>query len=228
LLNYTNIRSVTTYLTKTENGQLHHFRATVEETGVEMVQGVFYNWLNRHWHNYDNEQAALAAQKELVASKLAEGFIMAEYEPIPENTIDVYDKAKWHFGGDFPEGLDAFQGYVHTGMFVGWLIDHELVSAAFKKDFAAEINSFRQQQHTGAQIYQSCCDGALMLEDLNETGNRFALAYFNFDTGEYLSDYEATLGMDVPTIYHVKDTWSNYQKLKVIIDFRFDAWLKQP
>lgn len=141
--------------------------------------------------------------------------------------MDVYDKAKWHFEGDFPPGLDAFQGYVHTGMFVGWLIDHDLVSDAFKKDFAAEINSFRQQQHTGAQIYQSCCDGVLLPEDLNEPGNRFAQAYFNFETGEYLSDYEATLGMDVPTIYHVKDTWSNYQKLKVIIDFRFDAWSKQ-
>jgi len=194
---------------------------------VETVHGIFYHWLHKHWHNYEDEQAAVAAQKELVASKLAEGFVITTYEPIPENTIDVYDKAKWHYGGDFPEGLDPFQGYVHTGMFVGWLIDHDLVSDDFKKDLGAEIKSFRQQQHTGAQIYESCCDGVLMLDDLNEQGNRFALFYFNFETGEYLSDYEATLGLGVPTIYHVKDTWDNYQKLKVMVDFRFEAWLKQ-
>jgi hypothetical protein len=218
---------MTIYLTKKVNGTVHHFRTTVEQTGVEIVHGVFYQWLHKHWHEYDDVATAMAKQQELVQDKINEGYKATEYNAIPENTLNIYDKAKWHFEGDFPEGLDAFQGYVHTGMFFGWLIDHDLVSDQFKEDFAAEISSFRQRQHTGAQLYQSCCDGVLMLDDLNELGNRFALSYFNFDAGEYLSDYEATLGMDVPTIYHVKDTWANYQKLKEVIDFRYKAWQQQ-
>jgi hypothetical protein len=66
-----------------------------------------------------------------------------------------------------------------------------------------------------------------MLEDLNESGNRFALDYFNFENGEYLADYEAMLGILRPTIYHVADTWDNYQIIKPVIDKRFSDWQSQ-
>jgi hypothetical protein len=33
----------------------------------------------------------------------------------------VYDKAKWHYEGDFPNELSRKQGFVHTGMFVACL-----------------------------------------------------------------------------------------------------------
>ena len=144
------------------------------------------------------------------------------------STPFIYDKAEWHYRGDFPADLDPYQGYVHTGMFFGWLIDHDLVSDNFKEDFAAEIHAFKHRQYTGTQLYQSCCAGVLLPEDLNEAGNRFALSYFEFDNGQYLSDYEATLARDLPGIYHVADTWDNYLKLKAVIDDRYAAWLQQP
>jgi hypothetical protein len=122
-------------------------------------------------------------KKELVEEKLKEGFQITDYQQTLENTVDVYDKAKWHFGGNFPEDLDIFQGYVHTGMFLGWLIDNDLVSDQFKEDFEEEINEFKEHELTGPQIFERCCDGVLTLEELNEQGNRFALPYFNFDTG---------------------------------------------
>src|ERR1700754_3717545 len=109
---------MTTYLTKTEDGKVHHYRVTVESDGVDIVEGVFYNWLNKSWEGCESKAAAKTKQKELVAQKKSEGYQETPFKETLENTLEVFDKAKWHFGGDFPEDLDAFQGYVHTGMFL--------------------------------------------------------------------------------------------------------------
>jgi hypothetical protein len=218
---------MTIYLTKTENGKVHHFRSTVEHDGVNIVEGVFYEWMAKRWEPCGDDESAVAKQKELTEEKIKEGFTITHFHESLENMLDVYDKAKWHYGGDFPEDLDSFQGYVHTGMFLGWLIDNGLVSDQFKTDLSAEIERFKQQQLTGPQIFERCCGGALMLDDLNETGNRFALSYFEFNTGRYLSDYGSALAQNLPSVYHVADTWENYKKLKPVVDERFSAWQAQ-
>lgn len=220
---------MTIYLTKIENNKVHHFRSTVdvEHAGVDIVEGVFYEWMAKHWERCDSGESAVAKQKELTEEKIKEGFVITHFHQSLENTLDVYDKAKWHYGGDFPEDLDSFQGYVHTGMFLGWLIDNDLVSDQFKTDLSAEIERFKQQKLTGPQVFKRCCDGVLMLDDLNETGNQFAQAYFEFNTGEYLNDYGTMLAQDLPSVYHVADTWENYKKLKPVIDERFAAWQAQ-
>lgn len=215
---------MTTYLTKIEDGKTHHFRATVNKNGVEIVQGVFYNWIGKQFEGCGGNASAIKKHKELVDEKLKEGFQITDFKETFENSVDVYDKAKWHFSGEFPEELDEFQGYVHTGMFLGWLIDNELVSDQFKIDHEVEIKQFREQKLTGSQIFENCCDGVLQLEEISELGNRFALSYFDFDTGEYLVDYEKTLAEDLPTIYHVDDNWDNYKKLKQVLDKRFVDW----
>src|SRR5690349_16151301 len=105
-----------TYLTKKENGTTHHFKVTVDTNGVDIVSGVFYNWLAKSWQGCGDNISAQKKQKELVDEKLKEGFQITDYKETLENTVNVYDKAKWHFGGNFPEDIDNFQGYVHTGM----------------------------------------------------------------------------------------------------------------
>jgi hypothetical protein len=215
---------MTIYLTKTENGKIHHFRTTVEDSGVDIIEGVFYECITKQFSQYADQQTAEAKQKELTEEKIKEGFEVTHFHECLENTLDVYDKAKWHYGGDFPEDLEAFQGYIHTGLFLGWMIDNGLVSEQFKTDLSAEIDRFKQQRLTGPQLFQKCCGGVLMLDDLSATGNRFAMAYFEFNTGQYLKDYEITLGKGLPTIYHVADNWENYNKLKHVIDSRFEEW----
>ena len=211
----------TTYLTKIVDGKTHHFRAMVENNGVDIVHGVFYNWLGKYFEGCGDNNSAISRQKVLIDEKLAEGFKISEFKETLENTVDVYDKAKWHFSGDFPEDLDDFQGYVHTGMFLGWLIDNNLVSDEFKSDHEVEINGFKRQELTGAQIFELCCDGVLMVEDISEIGNQFGLPYFDFDSGNYLADYEQTLGQNVPSLYYIQDTWDNYRTLKEVLDKRF-------
>ena len=215
---------MTTYLTKTEDAKTHHFRVAADNNGVAIVHGVFYNWLGKYSEGCGDPDSAIARQKQIVEEKLNEGYQITTFIEGPENTIDVYDKAKWHYGGDIPEDLDQFQGYVHTGMFLGWLIDNDLVSDEFREDHAEKIKNFKHHQLTGSKIYEEGCDGVLMIEDVSELGNRFALSYFDLDKGEYLNDYEIALAQNLPSLYYVNDTWENYMKLKQIIDKRFEDW----
>ena len=68
------------------------------------------------------------------------------------------------------------------------------------------------------------CDGKFTDEDLNDEGNEFAREYFDFDERRYLADYEELLGGDLPTLYHVADSWENYDCLKLRLDERFAEW----
>ncbi|MGV3589041.1 MAG: hypothetical protein ACO1OF_18700 [Adhaeribacter sp.] len=215
---------MTTYLIKNEADKTFHFRVTVKDHVCSIVEGQFFNWLSKYSQGCENNKAAKEHAEKLVKQKLEEGFKEAKFIETLENEVSVYDKAKWHYGGDFPEDLDDFQGYVHTGMFLGWLIDNDLISEEFKSDHAEEIEKFKNHMMTGSQIFERCCDGVLMLEDLCELGNRFALPYFDFETGQYLNDYETTLAIGLPSLYYVPDTWENYLKLKQILNKRLSIW----
>ena len=35
---------------------------------------------------------------------------------------------------------------------------------------------------------------------------------------------EMTIAKNLPTVYHVKDTWQNYDLLKPVIDKRYEDW----
>src|ERR1051325_1482299 len=68
----------------------------------------------------------------------------------------VYDKAKWHYQGEYPKDLPEKQAFVHTGMFVGWLIGHEMIGEEFLLGMKClpVINRFTRRQIPGAQVYK--------------------------------------------------------------------------
>ena len=135
----------------------------------------------------------------------------------------VYDKAKYHYGGDYPEELPIEQAFVHTGMFLGWVIDHNLFSEEFAEETGDLIAAFKSRRVTGREIYEHW-DGALVDDMLSDRGNEFARYYYNFDKGDFLNDYDEVLGADLPSLYHVEDTWENYEKMKERIDQRYKDW----
>ena len=45
-----------------------------------------------------------------------------------------------------------------------------------------------------------------------------------YETGCYVDDYDEVLGGKLPTLYHVEDSWTNYDKLAPVIDGRFTRW----
>ena len=138
----------------------------------------------------------------------------------------VFDKAKWHYEGDFPADLGEDQAFVHTGMFLGWVIDAGLYSEEFADDFEKEIRRFKARKLTGPGVYR-IGDGVFADDMLSEEGLAFTQAYFDFKKGKYLKDYKALLADSLPTAYHVKDSWENYDRLKPQIDKRFSAWRKK-
>jgi hypothetical protein len=137
----------------------------------------------------------------------------------------VYDKAKYHIEGDFPEGLDKSQAYVPTGFFVAWLAMNNLLSDEILSDFKNEVDSLKNRKASPSSLYRAV--GGVLSEDmLTAEGNAFTQQYFDFDHGQYLDDYDELLSEHLPSFFHVTDTWKNYNILAKRIDERFMVWRK--
>ena len=137
--------------------------------------------------------------------------------------MQIYDKAKYHVEGEYPADLPPQQASVHTGMFLGWLVDHSLLGGDFANDFAGDISEFRRRKITGPQLYTRS-GGVLDESMLNPEGNHFASVYFDFDNGKFIDDYEEVLVQELPSFYHVQDSWNNYSKLCERLDERYSEW----
>lgn len=133
-----------------------------------------------------------------------------------------YDDASWHYGGDFPKDLPNEAGATHIGMFVAWALLSRLASSVHTEEFPEELDLLQRRQITPGQFFLRNCDGKFTDEDLDPIGNEFVRAYF--ETNRYLLDYEEVLGSDLPSLYHVEDSWENYDRLCPRLDQRFAAW----
>lgn len=140
----------------------------------------------------------------------------------------VFDKAKWHYGGNFPAELDAYQGYIHTGFFLGWLINNNLISDWFIEEAGPRLEQFKSGDISSVKVYQDILDGVFTDEELNEEGFAFANAYFDFKNGLYLADYEEVLAKGLADVYYVQDTPDNFKKIEAVINKRYQAWKKDP
>lgn len=132
-----------------------------------------------------------------------------------DTLIYVYDKARYH-----PKG-----GFTHTGMFIGWILENNLYSEKMPIDKSAAL-SLKERKITGAQIYDDFLDGVLTSNELNDEGNAFAKSYFDFTKGKYIHDYAKVFNVNLRSndFLNVKDTWNNYEKIKNIIDKRYQEW----
>ncbi|MBO6620870.1 MAG: hypothetical protein JJ892_04470 [Balneola sp.] len=162
-------------------------------------------------------------------NKLKQEFIQKKYIEIktqkrPSDFNGVYDKAKWHFDGEFPKELNNFQGYVHTGFYLTWIIENGLFDTNGDDYLNSEISKVKKKELTGAEFFERNLDGVLMDDDLTELGNEFTYNYY--EKGNFLDDYSKTLGTDLPTLYHIQDNWENYEKFKPLLDKRFKRWEK--
>ena len=138
----------------------------------------------------------------------------------------VYDKAKYHYDGDYPDNLPQEQAFVHTGLYLGWIIDRDLYSEEFRGESGDLIARFKAREVTGPEIYESW-DGCLIDDMLSDEGNAFSQEYFDFKSGKYLADYEELLLGGLPTLYHVANTWPNYDRLRERLDQRYAEWRRR-
>lgn len=133
----------------------------------------------------------------------------------------IYDNAKNHFLGNFPESLPIEQAYVHIGMYLGWIIENKLYSEFFEDEAEHQIYRFLRREFS-CTILSEVWDGYLGYELFSKEGNLFT--YYYYGGGIYRKDYETCLVKDLPSLYHVKDTWENYEKLSKQISKRYNEW----
>ena len=138
-----------------------------------------------------------------------------------------YDDASWHYGGQFPKGLPNEAGATHTGMFVAWALLTGLAGEIHTEELPEGLEKLRSRSVTPGQFFLEACDGKFTDEDLNDEGNAFAQEYFDFDRGAYMNDYDQLLAKGLPSQYHVEDTWTNFDKLRHVLDKRLDDWQRK-
>src|SRR5690349_20100576 len=130
------------------------------------------------------------------------------------NAPVVYDKAKYHAESVAEAGLKDGQQFVHTGMFLGWLVDHDLLEPEFAAEWSEDVRAFRERQITGPRLFARW-DGALVNDMLSERGNAFAASYFDFKNGNFISDYQRAFGVSGGNdFFGVSDPWGNYEIIK--------------
>ncbi|MBB6096442.1 hypothetical protein HNQ60_005364 [Povalibacter uvarum] len=135
-----------------------------------------------------------------------------------------YDDASWHYGGKFPADLPPEAGATHTGMFVAWALLAGLGGDIHTEECPEDLELAQSRSETPGTLFLRFCDGKFTDEDLNDEGNQFAAAYFDFENGSYLADYAATLGEAGRDLYYVADTWENFDRLRPVLDERLSEW----
>lgn len=136
----------------------------------------------------------------------------------------AYDRADWHYGGDYPADLPTENGGTHIGMFLAWAINSNLESELHREESQESLKAVRNKEMTGREFLEKECDEKFWEDDLNEEGNSFAKFYYESDI--YISDYDSALAEGLPTLYHVENSWENYQKIAPLISARFLKWKK--
>jgi len=140
-----------------------------------------------------------------------------------------YDRDEWHSGGEYPPDLPPENGGTHVGMFLAWAIINGLAGEHHRRHSKTDLDAVVARQMTGRDFLRRCCDGKFADVDLNDEGNAFALDYYGKPggSGEYFDDYADVLAEDLPSFYHVEDTWENYDAIAAVIDEEFAAWREE-
>lgn len=131
-----------------------------------------------------------------------------------------YDDISWHYNDEFPKELEEKNAATHIGMFLEWIIKRGLESDFLKQIAKDGIEKVRNKEISGTDFLMKYLDGKLTSEDLSKEANNFASKYY--ETDRYLDDYAMIFEDDVPTLYHVKDTPENFEKIAKILDKRLE------
>ncbi|MGX4587639.1 DUF7832 domain-containing protein [Paenibacillus chitinolyticus] len=198
---------------------------------VNIVKGRLYadkKTMNPVYEPYPTKGEAIKRMEELADELKSKGFVEEPRDvlfQIPEKENLVFDKAKWHYEGDFPSELDRFQAYVPTGMFIAWVIKNDLVGKRSRKEDAPEIELVKRDEMTGAEFYRTNWDGVLSSKELSEEAEAFSREYLDIRNDVYTAvDFTNVLAAGLPTIYHVEDSLENYRIIEPIITERYRDW----
>lgn len=143
-----------------------------------------------------------------------------------ESGVRIFDDASHHYGGNWPQGLPHSQAYVHTGLFLAWLVGAGLCSKRFSEDHRADLEIFRSGGISGPALFERI-GGILTSDMLSEDGAAFASEYFDLEQGAYLDDYGHLLADRQASAYHVPDTAESARRIAERVDQRYAQWKQE-
>lgn len=132
------------------------------------------------------------------------------------------DRADWHYGGDYPAGLPPENGGTHIGIYLAWIIHRHLGSKTLEKHSGDTLQRVLRREATGRDLLFTQLDEKFFPALLSEEARSFTLDYYQ--SNEYVNDYDRVLGSDLQTLYHVDDSWENYDRMAPVLDERLQAW----
>ena len=135
----------------------------------------------------------------------------------------AYDKAKWHDETVANFGLPESHASHHIVFFFRWCIEHDLISEWLRTECRDEYEALRAGRLSALEFFDSL-DRCLVSDMLTDEGNAFADAYFDYDSGRYISDLIGTLQGSLPSEFHIPFTEETYARLNLVIDKRYSAW----
>ena len=132
------------------------------------------------------------------------------------------DRADWHYGGNYPDDLPPENAGTHIGIYLAWIIDRDLGSAELQEHAGEKLASLRRREITGRDILFTDLDEKFFASLLSPEAQAFTEQYYESD--QYVEDYAELLGGDLPSLYHVADSWENYDTMARKLDERLAAW----
>jgi len=132
------------------------------------------------------------------------------------------DDASWHYGGDFPSDLPQKASATHIGMFFAWASERGLLDDQADMFELSEVNAaVVARSSSPGEIFIRSCDEKLITDDFTAEGAAFAALYYG---NPYYSDLSDVLPENLPSLYHMADSWETFDLLRPVVDQRFDEW----
>ncbi len=147
----------------------------------------------------------------------------------PPEPPKPYDKAAYHDEAVAKLGLPEEHTENHTLFFLRWLLETNLVSEWYLKETAETREACREGKATVRDVYRQMAS-ALMDDMLSAEGAEFVKDYYSVSKvrlAGYPRDYEITLQGNLASSYHVPYTEENYQRIRPVIDRRYQDWKRQ-
>jgi len=109
-------------------------------------------------------------------------------------------------------------------MYLAWLLLQGMATEELAEDAEEDLQALRERSTTPGLFLLQCSDGKFVDDLISDEANTFTAVYYDLENGQYLEDYEEQLGAEVPSLYHVADTWDNFDLLAPAIAQRFTTW----
>jgi hypothetical protein len=127
-----------------------------------------------------------------------------------------YDDLDYHSGAAEEAGQPTEHGFVHIGLYLGWLIRHDLNDPGH---FAArDVQAVKAAEMTGSDLADDV-DHRLASDMLAPEGAAFTDAYYE----TYLRDYEREFGGEPP--YSIAHDAASYARIAPAIDRAYADWI---